>query len=212
MFYLEIQANAFLWHQIRCIMAVLLLVGQGHEQPSIITELLDVAKNPCKPQYTPAIGLPLNLFHCDFRAHTTRRSIPSLSANAVEVEDDDDVSLSTMETDIDGTDANKPDLTDWVYSEENLQKLIENVQCEWTQFSVKCSMIRNVLMQLEKVLARQFKPQVIRGQVIMLQDSVKPRQYQPLLQRKRCGKLNYAMSELQNLYLSYFFREPRESY
>ncbi|KAM8711955.1 hypothetical protein ACLKA7_012466 [Drosophila subpalustris] len=188
MYYLEIQANAFLWHQIRCIMAVLLLVGQRHEKPSIVTELLDVAKNPCKPQYTPAIGLPLNLFHCEFRSHTTRRTNPSISANT-EVDDDDDMDSCTIETDIDAAAATDSDLTDWVYSEENLQKLIENVQCEWTQFSVKCSMIRNVLMQLEEMLARQFKPQLMLAQVLMLQDSVKPRQYQPLLQRKRCESL-----------------------
>uniref|UniRef100_A0A0K8WC89 tRNA pseudouridine synthase n=1 Tax=Bactrocera latifrons TaxID=174628 RepID=A0A0K8WC89_BACLA len=48
MYMLEIRANAFLWHQIRCIMAVLLLIGEGKEQPEVISELLDVAKNPCK--------------------------------------------------------------------------------------------------------------------------------------------------------------------
>lgn len=44
--YLEITSQAFLWHQIRCIMAVLFLIGQGHEDPSIIKELLDIEKNP----------------------------------------------------------------------------------------------------------------------------------------------------------------------
>lgn len=46
MYYLEISANAFLWHQIRCIMAVLLLIGEGKEYPDVITELMDVEKNP----------------------------------------------------------------------------------------------------------------------------------------------------------------------
>lgn len=46
MYMLEIRANAFLWHQIRCIMAVLLLIGEGKEQAEVISELLDVAKNP----------------------------------------------------------------------------------------------------------------------------------------------------------------------
>ncbi|VEN39792.1 unnamed protein product [Callosobruchus maculatus] len=41
-----IQANAFLWHQIRCIVGVLLLVGQGKEDPSVVDELLDITKNP----------------------------------------------------------------------------------------------------------------------------------------------------------------------
>lgn len=46
MYYLQIKANAFIWHQIRCIMAILLLIGQENEQPDVITELLDVQKNP----------------------------------------------------------------------------------------------------------------------------------------------------------------------
>lgn len=46
MYYLEIKANAFLWHQIRCIMAVLILIGQEKEEPEVISELLDVEKNP----------------------------------------------------------------------------------------------------------------------------------------------------------------------
>ncbi|ALC42430.1 CG3045, partial [Drosophila busckii] len=179
MYYLEIQANAFLWHQIRCIMAVLLLVGQRKEKPSIITDLLDVEKNPCKPQYTPAIGLPLNLFQCDFRSNTTRRTAaPEELDEAMEISADNDVNTAL-----------ESDLTDWIHSEENLQKLIENVQCEWTQYSVKCSMIRNVLQNLEQLLKSKFDVEPLCGQVFRLQDAVKPRCYQPLLQRKRCESL-----------------------
>lgn len=46
MFYLEICAQAFLWHQIRCIMSILILIGQQHEKPDIITSLFDVENNP----------------------------------------------------------------------------------------------------------------------------------------------------------------------
>nr|CAI5857047.1 unnamed protein product [Callosobruchus analis] len=62
----SIQANAFLWHQIRCILSVLLLVGQGKEHPSIVDELLDITKHPRKPEYGMAREIPLNLFHCDY--------------------------------------------------------------------------------------------------------------------------------------------------
>uniref|UniRef100_A0A023GBR4 Putative pseudouridylate synthase n=1 Tax=Amblyomma triste TaxID=251400 RepID=A0A023GBR4_AMBTT len=63
---LEIVGQAFLWHQVRCIVAVLLLVGQRLEEPQVISELLDVAKNPRKPQYTMASELPLVLYDCQF--------------------------------------------------------------------------------------------------------------------------------------------------
>lgn len=46
MFYFELTGSAFLWHQIRCIMAILFLVGQGMEDVTVIPELLDVEKNP----------------------------------------------------------------------------------------------------------------------------------------------------------------------
>lgn len=37
--------------QVRCMMAVLLLIGQKLETPEIINQLLDVQSNPRKPQY-----------------------------------------------------------------------------------------------------------------------------------------------------------------
>lgn len=49
-------------------------------------------------------------------------------------------------------------------------------------------MIRNVLFELENTLQQEFKPQEIKSQVLLLQDCVKPRQYQKLLNRKRCGE------------------------
>ncbi|XP_052739085.1 tRNA pseudouridine(38/39) synthase [Bicyclus anynana] len=66
MYQLVIEGSSFLWHQIRCIMAVLVLVGQGQEPPSVVKELLDVDKYPRKPQYTMALHIPLNLFHCSY--------------------------------------------------------------------------------------------------------------------------------------------------
>ena len=58
---LIIRSKAFLWHQIRCIMAVLLMVGEGLEREEVVTELLDVESNPCRPAYQMASDLALNL-------------------------------------------------------------------------------------------------------------------------------------------------------
>ncbi|CAL1543678.1 unnamed protein product [Lymnaea stagnalis] len=63
---LTVVGQAFLWHQIRCIVSILFLIGQGKEDISILEELLNVEKNPRKPQYTMASELPLVLFDCDF--------------------------------------------------------------------------------------------------------------------------------------------------
>ncbi|XP_044015777.1 tRNA pseudouridine(38/39) synthase isoform X2 [Aphidius gifuensis] len=66
MCFLIIKSKAFLWHQIRCIMGILFLVGQGREKSDIFSHLLNVEKCPRKPQYSLAHELPLNLFHCDY--------------------------------------------------------------------------------------------------------------------------------------------------
>ncbi|XP_076237384.1 tRNA pseudouridine(38/39) synthase [Calliopsis andreniformis] len=66
---LVITSQAFLWHQIRCLMGVLLLVGQGKEEPEIMLELLDIDKCPRKPQYNLAHEVPLNLWHCEYETN-----------------------------------------------------------------------------------------------------------------------------------------------
>lgn len=58
--------SAFLWHQVRHMVAVLFLVGQGFEPPSIVPDLLDVNKNPRKPAYEMASDAPLVLWDCIF--------------------------------------------------------------------------------------------------------------------------------------------------
>ncbi|KAK3588349.1 hypothetical protein CHS0354_040106 [Potamilus streckersoni] len=63
---LTVVGQAFLWHQIRCIVSILFLIGQSKEKPEIIDELLDVDKHARKPQYTMASEIPLVLFDADF--------------------------------------------------------------------------------------------------------------------------------------------------
>lgn len=60
--------TAFLWHQVRCMVAVLLLVGQGLEEPSVVAELLDIEKHPRKPLYDLADESGLVLFDCAFES------------------------------------------------------------------------------------------------------------------------------------------------
>jgi tRNA U38,U39,U40 pseudouridine synthase TruA len=54
--------EAFLYHQVRCMMAVLLLVGQGVEKPEVVLDLLDVTNMTAKPTYFMAPDLPLILW------------------------------------------------------------------------------------------------------------------------------------------------------
>lgn len=62
-----ITGQAFLYHQIRCIMSILFLVGMKREAPTIFRYLLDVSdKCTSKPHYTMASPLPLTLFDCSY--------------------------------------------------------------------------------------------------------------------------------------------------
>ncbi|KAL7932306.1 pseudouridine synthase [Trichoderma chlorosporum] len=65
-YYFHVRGSAFLWHQIRHMVAVLFLVGQGLERPSLVSELLDVEKNPRRPNYVMADEVPLVLWDCIF--------------------------------------------------------------------------------------------------------------------------------------------------
>uniref|UniRef100_J3LP99 tRNA pseudouridine synthase n=1 Tax=Oryza brachyantha TaxID=4533 RepID=J3LP99_ORYBR len=63
---ITIKGSAFLWHQVRCMVAVLFLIGQGLELPCIVDSLLDITKTPRKPQYKMASEIPLILRSCLF--------------------------------------------------------------------------------------------------------------------------------------------------
>lgn len=58
--------TAFLWHQVRHVIASLFLVGRGLEEPELIENLLDTVKNPSKPTYAMGDPLPLTLHECGY--------------------------------------------------------------------------------------------------------------------------------------------------
>ncbi|KAI5371869.1 hypothetical protein J4E82_009477 [Alternaria postmessia] len=68
-----LHGSAFLWHQVRSLVAILFLVGQGLESPSLVPQLLDITANPQRPKYEMASDAPLVLWDCIFpHAHEVR--------------------------------------------------------------------------------------------------------------------------------------------
>ncbi|XP_039023191.1 tRNA pseudouridine(38/39) synthase-like isoform X1 [Hibiscus syriacus] len=63
---IKVKGSAFLWHQVRCMVAVLFMIGQGLESVEVIDVLLDIEKTPRKPQYAMAPEIPLVLQSCEF--------------------------------------------------------------------------------------------------------------------------------------------------
>ncbi|KXZ47646.1 hypothetical protein GPECTOR_34g805 [Gonium pectorale] len=73
-FALTVRGSAFLWHQVRCMAAVLLLVGRRCEAPELVARLLDVEATPRKPQYSMAPEEPLLLYACGYEGLSFRRT------------------------------------------------------------------------------------------------------------------------------------------
>ncbi|CAG5156520.1 uncharacterized protein ALTATR162_LOCUS4317 [Alternaria atra] len=61
-----LHGSAFLWHQVRSLVAILFLIGQGLESPSLVPHLLDINANPQRPKYEMASDAPLVLWDCIF--------------------------------------------------------------------------------------------------------------------------------------------------
>ena len=90
-----IEGLAFLWHQVRCMVAVLMLVGVRLEKPDVLDHMLDIDACPKKPQYNMASEIPLVLFDCrfdnipwiyenDFNEPTVARMVQMLTKKSVE--------------------------------------------------------------------------------------------------------------------------------
>mmetsp|Transcript_10644 Transcript_10644/g.26037 ORF Transcript_10644/g.26037 Transcript_10644/m.26037 type:complete len:523 (-) Transcript_10644:173-1741(-) len=79
----EICGISFLWHQIRCIMEVLFLVAEGKEQVGIVRELLDIEKNPQKPNYDLADERGLVLYDCGFAEFGAGAAAASSSSSSM---------------------------------------------------------------------------------------------------------------------------------
>lgn len=127
MLYLEIKASSFLYHMIRCIMSVLIIIGQEREPPSLIKELLDVKKNNRKPQYNIANEIPLCLFKCNFQ-----EEIP--------VENDSRTEM----------------INQWIMNEAGLRRVISNFQQQWCFENIKSSMVYEILKTLQHEYSSRF--------------------------------------------------------
>jgi tRNA pseudouridine38/39 synthase len=75
-YYFRVRGSAFLWHQIRHMVAVLFLIAQRLEQPSLVDELLDVGRNPRRPTFPMADEVPLVLWDCAFRGDGPDGGLP----------------------------------------------------------------------------------------------------------------------------------------
>ncbi len=65
MWYATIKGSAFLWHQVRCMMGIIFLIGKGLEDVDIIDKMLDTSLDLVY-NYEIASDMPLILSDCQF--------------------------------------------------------------------------------------------------------------------------------------------------
>jgi tRNA U38,U39,U40 pseudouridine synthase TruA len=81
-YYLFVRGQAFLWHQIRCMAAVLFEVGRGNEKPDIVRRMLEDATTGVghfsngKPSYQMAPATPLLLYECAYPPSVVSFKVP----------------------------------------------------------------------------------------------------------------------------------------
>lgn len=94
--------EAFLYHQVRCIVSVLFMVGRGLEQPEIVRDLLDVENGfRSKPHYTMAPDTPLVLwdaFYPNLRWRISTKALPRLMVALQEAQRTHEINAALFES------------------------------------------------------------------------------------------------------------------
>lgn len=80
MYYVTIKGSAFLWHQVRCMMGIIFLIGNGYEDLDIIDNMFKTEENKIY-NYEIASELPLVLSDCQFEGVTFENTIENFSDN-----------------------------------------------------------------------------------------------------------------------------------
>ena len=176
---LLVHGSGFLWHQIRCIVAILLLIGQEKEEVQLVKELLNIEKYPCTPNYQIASGnrivrcngifqflfveLPLILFDCQF--------------NDVE----------------------------WICDQASLRMTIAHLQRHWSSFQIRATMIKTMLNHLESQISDQQQTPIL-GQLSLIENDSHAstgynnnrKNYQPILTRPVRESVETKVEKFQN--------------
>ncbi|KAI8621120.1 pseudouridine synthase [Chytriomyces sp. MP71] len=137
----EVKGHAFLWHQVRCMTAILHLIGRGLEPVSLIDDLTDLSKHPQgagRPIYGMASEIPLVLVECGFKE------------GALDWRVDGDASLFAPPTPIalPTSKTNKALLSGAFNSSDAFSQLIVTLWCQWREHAIKATQVLSLLQAL----------------------------------------------------------------
>lgn len=121
MYYIFVRGQAFLWHQVRCMAAVLFDVGRGLEEPNVVFHMLNDVKQDKgtfahgRPHYRLASPTPLLLFECSY------------PKNVIWFGEKDEI------------------------TEKSLEKADNHIAGCWTREASKCAVVREILEDTDKM-------------------------------------------------------------
>jgi len=126
-YYFHVRGSAFLWHQIRHMIAIIFNIGQGLEKPSVISDLLNPETYPCKPNYLMADEVPLVLWDCIFPELSGEAAAAQTAVDAMMMEDAH-FAKAVVNT-------NLQDSIDWVYANDpgTSNGLVEQLWVNWRE-------------------------------------------------------------------------------
>lgn len=94
MYFIYVRGQAFLWHQVRCMAAVLFDVGRGVEQPQVVFDMLNDVQTGKgtfangRPHYRLASPTPLLLFECSYPRNVVWFNPDGLDCKSLQRADD----------------------------------------------------------------------------------------------------------------------------
>jgi len=147
MVYLEVVGRAFLWHQIRCIAALLFLVGRGLETPDSVAALLDISKVSARPVYHMAPEAPLVLQNCGFGEEL--ESMGGANCGVLEESDTPDDRPGRF---LRSYPPASPGSSEFYASPAALCKVSSELEAQWSALTVKASIIRGMQERVNALL------------------------------------------------------------
>uniref|UniRef100_A0A183T4C7 tRNA pseudouridine synthase n=1 Tax=Schistocephalus solidus TaxID=70667 RepID=A0A183T4C7_SCHSO len=167
---LTFRGTAFLYHQIRCMVSILLSIGRGLEQPALIDSLLDIAKTPRKPQYEIAARMlpPFYFYELIFLAEP----------------------LVFCEPEYEGL--------EWQTSSAAREEIVKHIQRMWTEQAVRTTVVTHMLDRIEQDLFPECQQNNYLWPVCHEAPVTPSRNRQPILKRSTEESLEEKIKNYEN--------------
>lgn len=163
-----LKGHAFLWHQVRCMMAILFMIGKKQESPEIIDWLFNIEEGKGRPTYDMADDLPLVLYDCGY------------ADSLLNWRRDSEVRIAGSK---DGIPASLRTLVKLHYGLERTKR-IHHIQMQ--------SFIEGMMQNSSRFKTDIFKYSVTTTGAVCLD---RPEKHQPLEQRLRCDSVQSRVAQ-----------------